>query len=385
MADNNQDNAAQQKGKLPLPTFSGEGPSASSISIDAELFLNRFNDWADVCGYQADRKVKTLSYALVGAGANWHKQMERRGKLPADDWPAVEREFRNRFVKAVSPRYIAGELNKLSQKPTESVADFLDRCQLAQTLLDEQWVVPAAAVNRAARLEVVETVHQVLVLHHFLRHLRPEIADNLALCQNLTTLDEHVKAAERIEKAGTEKATPKGNNVSAINEEVAAIGGGLRKKKKTPPSFYVCKICNTKGHYINDCPRSDRQTRRRGQGQQQQSLPQSQSQQQPQHAQQQQPPRHLGAIPKSNLANHWRPQQQPAAALSAGAFAYQPQLLQQQQPHPGWSNPMPPPPPQTIYPQLPPDDFPENVSTMSVHGDGGAASPGWPALRPGFQ
>ena len=386
MADGDQVQNNQQRGKLPLPTFAAEGTSASSISIDAEQFLSRFNDWASVCGFEGERKVKALGYALTDAAGNWHKQMSKRGKLSADDWAEVEREFRGRFVKAVSPRFIAGELNKLGQKPTESVADFLDRCELAQTLLDEQWAVEAGAAHRADRLQVTDSVHQVMVLHHFLRHLRPEIGDNLALCQNLTTLDEHVKAAERIEKAGTEKALAK-NNVAAINEELAAIGGGQqRKKKKTPPPFYVCKICNVKGHYINDCPKSERQNRKRGQGQQQQQQQQQHSF--PQQQQQQQPPRHLGAIPKSN---QWqRPLQQPAAAMTAAPFnmgasgqppAHLPQAVQMWQP----------PQAQSIYPSLPVEDFGENVSNLQAMQCGGnvapAASPGWPALRsaqPGF-
>ena len=366
--NNNQNN---QRGKLPLPTFSAEGTSPSAISIDAEQFLARFNDWAAVCGYDGERKAKALGHALTDAAANWHKQMGRRGKLSEDNWGNVEQAFRARFVKAVSPRYIAGELNKLAQKPTESVADFLDRCELAQTFLDEQWAIAEEATNRAARLEVTESVHQALVLHHFLRHLRPEIGDSLALCQNLETLDDHVKAAERIEKAGAEKSTGR-SNVAAMGEEIAALGGGqAKKKKKVPPPSYVCRICNVKGHYINDCPRSDKQTRKRGPGQQQQA----------QHNLQQQPPRHLGAIPK---VNHWqRPAQHHAAAMSAGAYAY----------HPGQAMPpsaMPPPmppmqqqtipwtaPTQPLYPQLPPEDPTEGLSTMSVHDDSQ-----WPSLQP---
>lgn len=348
--------APEQQGKLPLPSFSAEGLSASAISFEAELFLTKFNDWALVCGYSDARKAKALGYALTKAAATWYQQACRRGKLTMDDWSQVELAFRERFVKAVSARFIAGEITKLGQKPKESVADFLDRCVLAQTLLDEQWAVPADAAHRNDRLQVTDAVHSAMVLHHFLRHLRPEISDKLAFCQNLESLQDHVKAAERIEKAGTDKnfaaAAPQG--VSAIQEShLAAIGGGQKqqqqKKKRQPPSYYTCRLCNVKGHFINDCPRSEKQQRKQGAqrgGQQQQ-------------VQQQQPPRHLGAIPKPSQWQRPQQQQQAAAINVQGQMPGQQQQFaayQQQPQYPGY---------QPLYPTLPDRDFPE-VSNLSL-------------------
>ena len=340
----------QQQGKLPLPTFSAEGESASAISFEAELFLTKFEDWATVCGYTNARKAKALGYALTKAASTWYQQACRRGKLQMDDWSELETAFRERFVKAVSARFIASEIAKLTQRRDESVADFRDRCVLAQTLLDGQWSIARGAADREARLEVADEVHEVMVLHHFLRHLRPEIRDKLAFCQNLVSLEDHVKAAERIEKAGTEKsfaAAAAAVPISAMQEGISAATTQKKKKRQPPPS-YVCRLCGIKGHFINDCPRSDKQQRKqgiRGAGQfaQQQQLPPPQPQG---------PPRHLGAIPKST---QWQrsPAYQAAAIGVGGQSPQTPQFapLQQQMTFPQQQ--------QQLYPQLPAQDFPE--------------------------
>ena len=359
----------QQQGKLPLPIFSAEGISASAISMDAEQFLTRFEDWATVCGYTDGRKAKALGYALTKAAATWYQQSCRRGKVSMDDWTAVETAFKDRFVKVISPKFIAAEIAKLSQRHKESVADYFDRCVLAQTLLDEQWAIAAGATNRADRLEVVDQVHQAMVLHHFLRHLRPEIGDKLAFCQNLNSLDDHVKAAERIEKAGMDKAfnAAAAGNVSSVDTaSVAAFNAAAplqKKKKRPPPPGYICRLCGVKGHFINECPKSDKQMRKGGGG----GGGGGGAGRQPEAP----PPRQLGAIPKQQ----WQrpPQHQQAAiGIAGGPFSPPPAQFQQQpaqfipqqfQPAQGY---------QPIYPQLPagPD---MDVSNMSI------GSPDWPA------
>ena len=62
------DNMNQNQGKLPLPLFSAEGSSVSTISMEAELFLTRFEDWATVCAYTNVLKAKALGYALSVKG-----------------------------------------------------------------------------------------------------------------------------------------------------------------------------------------------------------------------------------------------------------------------------------------------------------------------------
>ena len=332
------------------------------------------------------------------AAATWYQQQCRRGKLNMEDWASVKAAFRERFAKKISPRFIASEFSKLTQKPRESVADFLTHCELAKTLLDDQWSNPTADDDRAARLEVTESVHQSMVLHHFLRHNRPEIGDKLAFCQNLESLEDHVKAAERIEKAGTDRQ-PHFNqaaNAAIGAEEIMAINQRpqqqqRRKDKHVPGPSYTCKLCDIKGHFITDCPRSEKQKRKQqnvAAGAAHQAAAVAAAPPPPPAAAA--PPRHLGAIPKSSK---WqRPfQQQQVAAINAAVPAAQ---FQQQQPFQmqqyyalqGHHQP------QSLYPVLPQDDFNKHlVSNPSAQGQPQhqAASPDWHRLsgRPheGFQ
>lgn len=321
-------NDNENSGKLPMPRFAAEGNSASAISMDAELFLSRFEDWTQVCGYQDGRKAKALGYALTKAAAIWYQQTSRREEVNTNDWNAIRTAFKLRFVKTVSPRFIATELNQLTQKPRESVADFLDRCELAQTLLDDQWKVDAAATHAQERKETLKVVHDRMVLHHFLRHIRPDIGEKLSFCPDLETLQDHVKAAERIEKAEADKGQrPAAPAIASINAPVDAInqrqGQHQQKGRKKPGPNYVCRLCGIPGHFISDCSMADKQ-KKRGTGKTSSPpRPQQQQQQQPQQQQQQQP--RYGAVQRTP-GNNWR-QSQPMAnfAPTEQQYVYAPQ------------------------------------------------------------
>ena len=252
MADQAED--THNGGKLPMPRFSGEGQSGSAISLDAELFLGRFEDWTQVCNYANERKAKALGYALTKAAATWYQQTCRRRQVDTNSWADIRAAFSTRFMKKVSPRYIATELNQLTQRHKESVADFLDRCELAQTLLDDQWKVEAGATHQAERKETLTLVHEKLVLHHFLRHLRSDISEKLAFCPDLESLDDHVKAAERIEKAESDRqhkaplATM--SEVNAFQPARQQQSQQQQKKKKQPGPNYLCRLCGVAGHVV---------------------------------------------------------------------------------------------------------------------------------------
>lgn len=326
MADQAED--THNGGKLPMPRFSGEGQSGSAISLDAELFLGRFEDWTQVCNYANERKAKALGYALTKAAATWYQQTCRRRQVDTNSWADIRAAFSTRFMKKVSPRYIATELNQLTQRHKESVADFLDRCELAQTLLDDQWKVEAGATHRAERQETLTLVHEKLVLHHFLRHLRSDISEKLAFCPDLESLDDHVKAAERIEKAESDRqhkaplATM--SEVNAFQPARQQQSQQQQKKKKQPGPNYLCRLCGVAGHFIGDCPKSEKQQKRGGKGrpqQQQQHPPAQRQHQQAQFAQQ-------GAVPRSY--GQQQQQQQPVANY-APTHGYHQEAQQQQQ------------------------------------------------------
>ena len=303
---------------LPMPRFSGEGSDAgvSEISVAARSFLTRFKDWAQISDLSDGRMAKSLGYALTGAASAWFTAVHRNNKVDTDDWPELEAAFCERFIKPVSPRYIDSELAKLPMKQGESVAIFLDRCELAQALLDDLWQVRAMDNHREARQESLDRVHEAMVLQLFLRNLRPDIRQKLNLCQGLTSLHSHVAAAEQIEKGDQEakRAPQAGAAVAAIDADLNAINQQQQRqgsskqggKKKVPPPNYICRLCGTPGHFIYDCSRSDRQQHRRAKAS-------------PREPQQQQQQQQQGYRPQ---ARQWAPRQQVHAMHSAAPPAF---------------------------------------------------------------
>lgn len=301
-------------GKLPMPRFAGDTNTMSEGSVAARTFLSRFRDWADVYGFSPERTAKSFGYSLTGAADLWYQSAKRGKKVNTNDWKELEAAFKARFIKKVSPFYIDKELAKLPQRSNESVASFLDRCELAQSLLDEQWEVGENAPHADDRTDVTDQVHEAMVLQLFLRNLKTDLRSKLNICQGLTTLEQHVQAAEQLEKGDQEskKASPQ-LNLSALQEAIAALSPNQRGQQqqqqhrqgqnagkttgarpRRPGQTYICRLCGQPGHFIQDCSLSDKQQRRGNQkgptpAQQRPSFGNQQQQQQPQQ-QQQQPP-----------------------------------------------------------------------------------------------
>lgn len=358
---------ADQSGKIPMPNFTGVAKSNSALAINAESFLTCFNQWARACGYTDERKANTFINALSDEARDWYMTTIRRKKVEANNWNQVLREFRTRFIKSISPHYIAGEFNKLHQRPTETVAVFADRCYMAQTLLDDIWddekVEDLTAAQRVGYKQACTTVSDQLVLQHFLRHIKPELYDKLSVCQNLESLTDHIKAAEKIEATSNEK---KSATISAVSiEHMSAVATRQRQQpqrkqqqpaKKPPPSTYVCRLCGIKGHYIYECKLSNK-VKNGNNG-----------------PRQQQAPRHLGLTPRppqqgqSPQQNQWQPKQFPIN--KASPIEQQPVQQQYQQ----------------CYPNLQPVDEYQEQQMASLRLQGIPQGPqNWPTVNQAFQ
>lgn len=318
-------NPPPASGKLPMPRFSGESKSMSEVSIDAELFLKRFAHWAEICQYTDDRKARALGYALTGPAAVWYQQIQRREVIELNNWTDVQREFRTRFVKEISPRFIAAELANLRQKQSETVANFLDRCQLAQTLLDDLWKPQQAENHLDSRRDATKKVHDKMVLLLFIMNLRPELAEKLNLCQKLETLEDHVVAAQHIEKSETDKGGKKSllpAPIASADAQIEAVKreGGKKKEKSRPPPSYTCRLCGVKGHWISDCAKSDKQQRRLSK---QQHAPQRQQQPPPQRTDgQQRGPNWMAPVNSYPAPQYHLPQPQPVVPQPGVPAAY---------------------------------------------------------------
>ncbi len=287
-----------------MPTFD----NSSNDSMLSREFLERFEDWCELAAYDNARKARALRYALTGAAQTWWTSAHRGTTHDMMNWAQAQAAFRARFIKAPSARVIDAELEKLTQKQKEPVLAYLDRVKTAVSLLQDLWPVPPADAGavRQAKLTANGVVHDALVLQFFLRSLRPDIKSGIAQAPNLITLNDYTQAAVRAEELLSEMKTPStAPTVLPVEAEVAnteAKQKGTRNKKSkkktsassgssitpssgnpnakatspspntTPPSGYVCRICNIAGHWIQYCPNKGAQ-QRQGQAQQFPALP----------------------------------------------------------------------------------------------------------------
>ena len=272
--DNNGDIVVNQGGPVKswrAPRFAGDIDRDKEVSLEASLFLQKFSTWAQCAGLDDADKAKSLSFSLTRNADQWYKQIQRRDQIDLNDWVAVEAAFRSRFIKPLSPTFIQTEMSKLRQRSDETVESFLDRVELAQSLMDEQWRVAVGAANRPTRLEVVNDIHDKMVLFFFLNYMRPELRKKLSSCNGLTTLRQHVDAAAQFERdessaklqAKSHQAPPTSfppsNPVSSMDLDAM----DSQKKKSVPKGDYRCNICGVPGHYISDCKKKQKGSNRR--------------------------------------------------------------------------------------------------------------------------
>ena len=303
-----------EQGRLNMPEFAGnDGNTDSVVSMQAEAFLDKYNNWAGACAYTDQRKAQAFTNALTKDAKAWLLKTTRKKVIDVNNWTALTDAFKARFIRRLAPHYIATEMSKLAQRPNEAVATFFDRCELAQTLLDSDWNTPqvpnnldaaAIATYNTAWNTACRTISDKLTLHHFLRNLRPDISARLASCTNLTTVQEHVDAAEKIH-ASLRETRKAANHMAAIETaEVSATNAKpqrrTQKKSSPPPPGYVCRLCQIKGHWIYECKLSDKVKNGANQSR---GPPRTQA------------PRHLGTTPQPT--NQWQPKSFPINKTAA--------------------------------------------------------------------
>jgi len=298
-----------EHGRLAMPEFAGnEGQADSIVSMQAEAFLNNYNNWAGACAYTDIRKAQAFNNALTKDAQAWLVSITRKKAFDVQNWELLQRAFKDRFISKLAPHYIATEMSKLQQRPNEAVRTFFDRCQLAQTLMDADWNTPEQP-NPAYNAENLRTAYATgwanackkisdnLTLHHFLRNLKPEISTRLASCTTLTTIEEHVDAANKIQAAIRDKRQVAAIDTAELSAVTTRPQRRPQKKSSPPPPTYVCRLCQIKGHWIYECKLSDKV---RNGGAQQRSP----------NRQTQQAPRHLGMTPQPTQ-NQWQPKSFP--------------------------------------------------------------------------
>ena len=223
--------AEQARMRITMPVFDSnkENPKA------AKEFFERFDGFCTIVGYTNVQKATALRYALSGVAQTWWNT-EHESSTDMMNWVTVQTQFKARFYKDPSPRFIDEELGKLSQRKGESVRSLLDRVKGVVNLFDQLWPIPGADndANRAAKTIGNQLVHDKLVLQFFLRHLRADIKSGISQAPGMITLDDYVTAAVRAEDLLAEAKPGHMQQQSqqvANTEESAALNQNQKKKK----------------------------------------------------------------------------------------------------------------------------------------------------------
>lgn len=355
---------ANDVAKVPLPSFTGEGKSDADVAASAKFFIRRWTAYAESNRFSDTAKVATFGSCLKSIAATWLQMSTDYKRFDTSNWPTLIARFNTRFVKDPNHNDISKELAKLKMGDTERVQDFLDRCMLATAYLSKTFE-PDAAATQAVQDQFMKA-QDAIALCNFLTNLRPEIQTRID-DPNLQTLDEFAKKARTIE-VNLKNNNNKISAISIAEEDIAAFNSFRnnnnrrfgqnqnqpQQRGKPPPPTYVCRLCGIKGHWIQNCSKSNKQQMLRTRNAQAQPQSNRQSNYQP-------PPRHTGAVPKTNSWQQPRRQQQQQQQQIAP--------LQQQEELPMESIQQ-----QPLYPVLPhTDDYTEQQQQAAA-----SYQAGWP-------
>ena len=255
------------------PTFSGETTNdRATASVKATKFMQDYETWATTSKLKDEEKVMQFPPSLMGQASLWWGNLGRcswNHTYNLESWDDIKAEFLKEFTEEISTDYISKEIEKLRQKKDEHFKDFYRRAKTLFTMDMTVWggYFPKNRENNEALRRVQDRLFTSLLK----QKMKPELLNKLAQTPNVETSDDIYKAALKIEDAELKARLSQRKtavNAVSIDEDdqrgapMAAMQTKPKKKAKKPGPGYVCRICQKEGHWIQDCPDSDKQARK---------------------------------------------------------------------------------------------------------------------------
>jgi len=162
--------------RIQLPTYNG----IESPKLRAAEFLDKVDSCGIVYGWSDVHRIRAATMNLTHIASTWHYNLFKDVPLAMVNWTTFKEHFLERFHRRITPTEQSAHLEKLKQRPTESVDDLMDRCKRT---IDE------------LQLERKQ------VIFYFLQGLHPHLRTKVQEIPTLVTETDFLKTARAIERA----------------------------------------------------------------------------------------------------------------------------------------------------------------------------------------
>jgi uncharacterized protein (DUF1778 family) len=292
-----------------IPYFHG---IPSKDLLTAKQTILKIETAAPICGWNDAAKAQRLATALKGPAFTWYEGLKRSHRLDQKDWPTLKRYFLEHYEKLVTASVLTRSLKEIQMKPTETVAEYSDRCQAVFNEYYDQYVEKSCKMNEVqhasntpANREFLrlgmETAAQYMMIYMqmtlfeagLLDHIRLEVAtkryDNLMDLQRAAAEAEASRNTKRVlvsavEEADDDDELDDSSCIPLTEEDYETVATVYRSRGKKMPAFYKkrynqlqlnnrqnqpnsaavrlskkekadmeCWHCGKKGHLISEC------------------------------------------------------------------------------------------------------------------------------------
>ena len=186
--------AAESPAKLSLKAFDGKGSP-----IDARIFIRKLESYAAICKLTDEQTADCVKFNVTDVASRWFATLEENLDDRVLLWSTLRPAFETRFCRAYTPAELASLCKSLEQKSSESVDDFMDRCQEVQFL--EEQGVPVAIRQHADTKQAFQDIHNNGVSLKFINGLQPAIRKRVTADSTADSLEHYLRSARRAESS----------------------------------------------------------------------------------------------------------------------------------------------------------------------------------------
>jgi hypothetical protein len=162
--------------KIQLPTFNG----VESSKLRADDFIEKVEACGIVYGWADVHMIRATSMNLTNIANTWCNNLFHDEEATKTTWKLFKERFLDRFHRKATPTEQSAYLDKLKQRPTESVEDLMDR--IKRTL-------------RELEIDKGQTIFYFIQGMH--SHIRLKVQE----IPHLETEEDYLRTARSIERA----------------------------------------------------------------------------------------------------------------------------------------------------------------------------------------